>query len=175
MGADGGGNRGRLFSKQKKEQKCWVWVYLIQHATENRKYTQTLLEKATGVVAESVFKEDGKIDECTWAWARKCGGIPLQSRQGKGCTYNCKNIRRSQGKAPVTVKSPSPVDVGSATGEDLSIVEQLRIEKRKATCFLRIVRNPSDVYAAELRFLSKDVQIFQKAWEQLGIFLQKLR
>ena len=37
-------------------------------------YTRKLLENATGLVTESVFKEDGKINRRTRAWARKCGG-----------------------------------------------------------------------------------------------------
>ena len=75
---------------------------------------------------------------------------------------------------PVFVKSHSPVDMGSGANGDLSIVEQIRIEKRKATCFLLIVRNPLDVYAAELRFLSKDIQIFSKSMGAVGKFPLKV-
>lgn len=139
-------------------------------------YTRKLLENATGIATESVFKEDGKINHRTGAWARKCGGIPLHSRQGKGkgLTYNCRHIRRSQGKMPVFVKSHSPVDMGRTAKGDLSTIEQIRIERRKATCFLLIVRNPLDAYAAELRFLSKDVRIFSKSMGEGGKFASKI-
>jgi len=152
-------------NQEKRRDVEFEYILFSTMPRTGNTYARKLLENATGIVTESVFKEDGKINRRTGAWARKCGGIPLQSRQGKGKghTYNCRHIRRSQGEMPVFVKSHSPVDMGSAAKGDLSIVEQLRIEKRKATCFLLIVRNPIDAYAAELRFLSKDVQTFSKS------------
>jgi len=165
-------------SRSKKREKNVAFEYILFSTLPRtgNTFTRKLLENATGIVTESVFKEDGKINPRTGAWARKCGGIPLHSRQGKGkgLIYNCRYIRRSQGEMPVFVKSHSPVDMGSGANGDLSIVEQIRIEKRKATCFLLIVRNPLDVYAAELRFLSKDIQIFSKSMGAVGKFPLKV-
>lgn len=93
--------------------------------------TRILLENATGIATEAVYKEDGAFDKRTMANARPCGILG-----------NCETVRRGRGEEVAIVKTHFPF-LGPELEPDACV-----------SAVLMSVRHPLDNYLAWAHYQS---------------------